>query len=47
MERLSPDSPGHFTANVVLSAGAWTFDISATARTGDTLVATYQQTIGA
>jgi copper transport protein len=44
MQRLTP---GHFSANLALSAGAWTFDISATSRAGDTLIASYQQTIGA
>jgi hypothetical protein len=40
-------TPGHFAADVELSAGAWTFDISATTQAGDTLVASYAQTIGA
>jgi nitrogen fixation protein FixH/uncharacterized membrane protein len=44
MDRLTP---GHFAANLALSAGAWTFDISATTKTGDTLIASYEQTIGA
>jgi hypothetical protein len=44
MDRLTA---GHFAANLALSAGAWTFDISATTRTGDTLIASYGQTIGA
>jgi copper transport protein len=38
---------GHFAANVELSAGHWTFDVSATTQAGDTLVASYAQTIGA
>ena len=40
-------TPGHFAAQVELSAGAWTFDISATTQASDTLVASYAQTIGA
>jgi copper transport protein len=40
-------TPGHVAADVELSAGAWTFDISATTQAGDTLVASYAQTIGA
>jgi hypothetical protein len=40
-------SPGHFAAQVELTSGAWTFDVSATTQAGDTLVASYAQTIGA
>jgi copper transport protein len=40
-------TPGHFAADVELSAGDWTFDVSATTQAGDTLVASYDQTIGA
>lgn len=40
-------TPGHFAADVELSPGDWTFDVSATTQAGDTLVASYPQTIGA
>lgn len=39
--------PGHFVANVELSAGRWTFAVTAETRDGQTLVASFDQEIGA
>ena len=38
--------PGHFIADVDLTAGDWTFDVRATTEAGDTLLASFTQTIG-
>jgi copper transport protein len=38
--------PGHFAANIDLTAGRWSFDIDAHARDGSELVASFQQTFG-
>lgn len=38
--------PGHFAANIDLTAGRWSFDIQAHARDGSELVASFQQTFG-
>ena len=38
--------PGHFAANIDLTAGRWAFDIQAHARDGSDLVASFQQTFG-
>lgn len=38
--------PGHFVANIDLTAGAWRFAITAHARDGQTLVASFQQSFG-
>jgi hypothetical protein len=38
--------PGHFAANIDLTAGRWSFDIEAHARDGIELVASFQQTFG-
>lgn len=39
-------TPGHFAADVELTVGVWTFDVRATSESGDTLLASFQQTIG-
>jgi copper transport protein len=39
-------TPGHFAADLELSVGVWTFDVRATSESGDTLLASFQQTIG-
>jgi copper transport protein len=39
-------TPGHFIADVDLIPGDWTFDVHATTETGDTLLASFTQTIG-
>jgi copper transport protein len=48
-ETLSPQrfSPGHFVTPVELTEGAWSFVIVADTRAGDTLTATFDQTVGA
>jgi copper transport protein len=38
--------PGHFIADVELRSGDWTFDVRATTEAGDTLLASFNQTIG-
>lgn len=38
--------PGHFVANVDLTAGTWTFDVRAHARDGQDLTASFEQTFG-
>jgi uncharacterized membrane protein/nitrogen fixation protein FixH len=38
--------PGHFVADVDLTTGAWIFDVRATTEAGDTLLASFSQTIG-
>jgi copper transport protein len=37
--------PGHFVADVDLVPGRWTFDVRATTKAGDTLLASFMQTI--
>ena len=39
-------TPGHFIADVDLTPGDWTFDVRATTEAGDTLLASFTQTIG-
>jgi nitrogen fixation protein FixH len=38
--------PGHFIASVDLTPGVWIFDVRATTEAGDTLLASFRQTIG-
>ncbi len=38
--------PGHFVADANLTAGRWIFDVRATTEAGDTLLASFSQTIG-
>jgi nitrogen fixation protein FixH len=38
--------PGHFIANVSLTPGTWIFDVRTTTEAGDTLLASFSQTIG-
>ncbi len=38
--------PGHFVADANLTAGTWIFDVRATTEAGDTLLASFSQTIG-
>ena len=39
-------TPGHFIVDVDLTPGEWTFDVRATTEAGDTLLASFAQTIG-
>lgn len=39
-------TPGHFIVDVDLTPGEWTFDVRATTEAGDTLLASFTQTIG-
>ena len=38
--------PGHFVADANLTAGTWIFDVRTTTEAGDTLLASFSQTIG-
>jgi copper transport protein len=44
--RATRFGPGHFVADVNLTAGRWIFDVRATTEAGDTLLASFSQTIG-
>jgi hypothetical protein len=36
--------PGHFAANIDLTAGTWSFDVTAGTKTGQVLDASFRQT---